>query len=62
MFTAHCPHEQQNVLLNLRSIESMTKIPDGFAVSFICTCGHRGTTHMGQTKRTLRSANPVEGL
>ena len=54
MFTAHCPHEQQNVLLNLSSIETLAKVPGGFRVTFLCTCGHRSTTqmsHVGGVRR-----------
>lgn len=48
MFAAHCPSEHQDVLLNLSSIESMTRTASGVAVTFTCTCGNRATVHSGR--------------
>lgn len=45
MFAIHCPRHGSRVMLTLDAVDSMTRHNGCLALTYTCTCGHRGQWH-----------------
>ncbi len=55
MFSVYCPRHEARVLLGPDAIVAVVSVPDGIAVHWRCTCGHRGVTLTGAGRGPGRS-------
>lgn len=56
MFSVHCPRHGAEVLLTERNIESLHNTEHGIRLSWICTCGERGSLTTGRHRARRGSA------
>jgi hypothetical protein len=45
VFAIHCPRHGSRVMLTLDAVDSMTRHNGCLALTYTCTCGHRGQWH-----------------